>query len=144
MPTIQPTPYSYKYFHYREFEFSLTAQSKGITNSIPPKYFANLDKLVERVLDPAREKFGYPIKVNSGYRSPALNRAVDGAPKSLHLEARAADITPVPPSREGLRRLGVLDVKQWKKLQLSRLYNILETLPHTELIRYPTFIHVAL
>ena len=34
-----------------------------------------------------------PIYVNSGYRSPALNKAVGGASGSMHLSGRAADIT---------------------------------------------------
>lgn len=138
------TPYKYKFFHFREFEFSSTAQSLGIVNSIPPDLFKNLDNLVEKVLDPAREKLGYPIKINSGYRSKQLNKAVDGAKNSYHLQARAADIAPVPPTAMGLRNLGIDNKHQWQKLQLDRLYRILDQLPHTELIRYSTFIHVAL
>lgn len=33
-----------------------------------------------------------PLRIVSGYRSVATNRAVGGAPHSLHLEGKAADI----------------------------------------------------
>jgi hypothetical protein len=52
----------------------------------------NLVTLVEHVLDPLRERWGAPIRVNSGYRCPALNRKVGGVPNSYHLRGMAADI----------------------------------------------------
>ena len=39
-----------------------------------------------------REKASQPIIINSGYRSPQLNRKVGGAPTSNHLTGCAADI----------------------------------------------------
>ena len=45
------------------------------------------------VLDPLREAYGKPIKINSGYRSPALNKAMKGAANSHHMRGMAADIT---------------------------------------------------
>ena len=39
-----------------------------------------------------REAVGMSIKVNSGYRGPALNKRLKGATKSQHLEGQAADI----------------------------------------------------
>ena len=48
--------------------------------------------LIER-LERLRSLIGdRPIRIVSGYRSPASNRAVGGAPRSLHLSGRAADI----------------------------------------------------
>ncbi len=35
---------------------------------------------------------GRPLRIVSGYRSPAYNRAVGGAPNSQHMFGRAADI----------------------------------------------------
>ena len=52
-----------------------------------------LKALVEKILDPLREAWGRPIFVNSGYRSPALNKAVGGVATSHHLRGMAADIT---------------------------------------------------
>ena len=54
---------------------------------------ANIAALVENVLDPAREKFGKPIIVNSGYRCPKHNAAVGGVANSQHTRGEAADIT---------------------------------------------------
>lgn len=40
-----------------------------------------------------QEAFGKQLIVNSGYRSPAYNRSVGGAAKSLHMDGMAVDIT---------------------------------------------------
>jgi hypothetical protein len=39
-----------------------------------------------------RERSGGPVRINSGYRSPQLNKKVGGAPTSNHLTGCAADI----------------------------------------------------
>ena len=49
--------------------------------------------MVEKVLQPVRDLWGKPVQVNSGYRCPALNKAVGGASASQHLTGKAADIT---------------------------------------------------
>lgn len=43
-------------------------------------------------LDKLREKYGKPMKVSSGYRCPAHNKAVGGSPNSRHMTGEAADI----------------------------------------------------
>lgn len=53
----------------------------------------NMEKLIDRVLDPIRSLYGKPITVNSGFRSESLNKAVKGAKNSQHLFGMAADIT---------------------------------------------------
>ena len=115
-----------KHFTLDELTSSATAQRKGIANVPDATATAHLIRLVRQVLDPARSALGKPITVNSGYRCPQLNKAVGGAPKSYHLLGRAADIT-----TNGCNR---------------RLYNILQSLPHTELIweNDGAWIHVAL
>jgi len=40
-----------------------------------------------------RDALGLPIHINSGYRSPAHNKAVGGAKNSQHLLGKAGDIT---------------------------------------------------
>lgn len=60
---------------------------------MPAEVEANIAALVENVLDPAREKFGKPIIVNSGYRCPKHNVAVGGVANSQHTRGEAADIT---------------------------------------------------
>lgn len=81
------------YFTIEELSRSATANRLGIRNWPDPLAKANLEELVENVLDPLREAWGGPIVVNSGYRSRELNIAIGGAPNSHHLQGMAADIT---------------------------------------------------
>lgn len=53
---------------------------------------ANLQTLVTNVLQPVRDMIGGPVKVNSGYRSPAVNHAINGATNSQHCKGEAADL----------------------------------------------------
>jgi hypothetical protein len=92
-----------KYFSLNELVSSETAAARGIDNTPPPYAAARLGVLAERLLDPVRELWGAPLRVDSGYRCPELNRAVGGAAGSQHLSGEAADIT--TGSREGNRRL---------------------------------------
>lgn len=50
-------------------------------------------KRVAATLEQVRELVGKPINVSSGYRSPAVNRAVGGSSASAHMRGLAADIT---------------------------------------------------
>ena len=52
---------------------------------------ANLKRLCVW-LEVLRDKVGHAIVINSGYRSPQLNKKVGGAPTSNHLTGCAADI----------------------------------------------------
>ena len=52
---------------------------------------ANLKRLCEW-LEVLRNKRDHPIVINSGYRSPQLNRKVGGAANSNHLTGCAVDI----------------------------------------------------
>lgn len=54
--------------------------------------YKNIVALIEKLLDPLRAKLGRPIRVTSGYRPSALNKAVGGAANSNHLFGCAADI----------------------------------------------------
>ena len=82
-----------KHFTIAELCKSDTADRKGIDNRCKKEHVANLTALVDNVLDPLREAYGKPIIVNSGFRSPALNKAVGGSATSDHMQGRAADIT---------------------------------------------------
>lgn len=82
-----------KHFTLKEFVKSDTARRLGIDNTPSPQVEERLRQLVDYVLDPLREAYGRPIYVNSGYRCPALNRAVGGVAHSQHLTGEAADIT---------------------------------------------------
>lgn len=82
-----------KYFTIEEMTKSSTATAKHIDNTTNQTAIDNLTKLIEAVLDPLREWYGKPIRVNSGYRCEALNEAIGGSDTSQHRLGEAADIT---------------------------------------------------
>ena len=81
-----------KYFTIAEMVHSDTADRLGIPNRLPKELVFNVQALVDNVLDPLREWYGKPIPVSSGYRCPALNKAVGGVGNSYHLKGMAADL----------------------------------------------------
>lgn len=87
-----------EHFQLSEFTRSATARRRHIDNSIDlsipsgQSVVANLKNLCEQVLEPLRQHFNVPIVISSGYRCPALNRAVGGAVNSQHMTGEAADI----------------------------------------------------
>ena len=85
-----------KYFTISELCHSDVAKKFNIYNEPTAVVADNLVRLVENVLDPLREAYGKPIKVNSGYRSTALNKKVGGVSNSQHKEGKAADIVGTP------------------------------------------------
>ena len=82
------------YFTIKEMIASDTAKKQGIDNTPSEAVKANLQSLITNVLNPVREVYGKPINVSSGYRCPALNKAVGGVDNSQHVEGRAADLVP--------------------------------------------------
>lgn len=82
-----------KNFQLGEFLRSQTAARLGIDNGIEPgsAVEVNLAALAARLLQPIRDGLG-PVHVTSGYRCPALNKAIGGAATSAHSYGRAADI----------------------------------------------------
>lgn len=94
-----------KYFTIRELTKSNTAVRKGINNTPNSIIVNSLTALIDNVLDPLREKWGAPIIVTSGYRCPALNRAVGGASGSQHTKGEAADIRSMSDSRDDNMKL---------------------------------------
>ena len=71
----------------------LTHTTTGLDNKQLSPELDNLKKLAINILEPLRLLYGKPIHVNSGYRSPLVNRKVKGAVHSDHLGGYAADIT---------------------------------------------------
>lgn len=82
-----------RYFTLKELTYSDTASQLGLDNTPGVTESDNLIYLVEKLLDPIRERYGAPIIVTSGYRSPAVNEAVGGVATSQHLRGEAADIS---------------------------------------------------
>lgn len=78
------------HFSLAELTRSQTAIRRGLPNDAPPEVIERMRLLCERVLEPVRRQFG-PVRVLSGYRSPAVNRAVGGAATSQHCKGEAAD-----------------------------------------------------
>ena len=75
-----------------EFEHSPTAINRGIKNSMTEQHLANAIILAREIFEPIRKYRGKPIKINSGYRSFALNRAVGGSRTSQHCTGEAVDL----------------------------------------------------
>ena len=84
----------------------LTKTNTGIANHPNKEVIAALIKLCGNVLQPARDLYGKPIHVTSGYRSPAVNKAVGGVRNSQHILGEAADITAL--SKEENKKLFAL------------------------------------
>jgi zinc D-Ala-D-Ala carboxypeptidase len=81
-----------QHFTLEEMTKSQTGARKGIDNTPGPEVVENLKQLCENVLEKIRANFATPITINSGYRGPALNKAIGGAKNSQHLTGQAADI----------------------------------------------------
>lgn len=118
-----------KYFTIEEMTKSSTATAKHIDNTPNQTAIDNLTKLIEIVLDPLREWYGKPIRVNSGYRCKVLNKAVGSKAKnSQHLYGEATDIT------------------AGSKVENEKLFNyIKDNLPFDQLINESDFswVHVS-
>jgi len=81
------------FFSLKEFTRSSTATRLRIDNTPTEEHFKNLAGLCRHVLTPLRIAVGTPIRISSGYRSPALNKAVKGSSNSQHCAGEAADFT---------------------------------------------------
>lgn len=75
-----------------EFERSDAATNYGIDNSMNSGQLAKAMALAINCFEPIREHLKKPIKVNSGYRSPAVNKRIGGALTSQHSLGEAIDL----------------------------------------------------
>jgi len=82
-----------KHITYNESCFSQTAVAKGIDNRPNVEQLANMKLVAENCFEPLRENFGVPIRVNSFFRSKALNKAIRGVSTSEHCTGNAIDIS---------------------------------------------------
>lgn len=114
-----------KNFTLEELTKSQTAEALKIDNTPAAEQIVNLCALVHHVLQPLRDHYGQPVKISSGYRCQALNKAVGGVSNSQHMRGQAADIkiTGVAPTQ-------IADY-------------IANHLPYDQVILYPTFVHVS-
>jgi zinc D-Ala-D-Ala carboxypeptidase len=83
------------HFSLEEMTDSQTAARKGIPN-VPPvgsPERANLQRTAE-TMEEVRKLLGdKPILISSGYRSPAVNKAVGGSSSSAHMHGLACDFS---------------------------------------------------
>ncbi len=81
-----------KHISYKEGVYSRTAMRRGIKNNPNAEQMENMITIAEEVFEPLRMWVGGPIKINSFFRSPELNKAIGGSSKSQHCLGQAMDI----------------------------------------------------
>ena len=103
-------------FTLKELTKSDTATRLGLDNTPDEQALENLKTLCEMVLQPVRDHYGKSVTVNSAYRSPESNAAVNWSKSSDHCKGMAADIEIVGVANA--------DLAQW----------IMDNLEYTQLI----------
>lgn len=115
-----------KCFRERKQDRCAECRLTGAAHHLPNGVEANIEALVDQVLDPAREAYGKPIYVNSGFRCPLHNKTVGGVTNSQHIAGEASDIHVDTPA---------------ENLRLAKI--IAEQGKFDIMIIHPTFIHVS-
>jgi hypothetical protein len=82
-----------KHITFSEATYSETAVKKGIFNEPDPTQLGNMVTVAMMCFEPLREWYGKPIKINSFFRSDALNKAVGGSKTSQHCKGEAIDMS---------------------------------------------------
>ena len=77
--------------HFTLGEFTKSNSHPEVYNIPSHEAIANMKRVCEW-LEVLRERYGAPIIINSGYRSPQLNKAIHGVAGSNHMTGCAADI----------------------------------------------------
>lgn len=99
-----------EHFMLEEFVFSDVAERLKIDNTPSTQIVECLKQLCLQILEPARSALGQ-LKINSGYRSPVLNRYVGGSDTSGHKLGYCADVTPLACSKMDFAKWVVKNVK---------------------------------
>ena len=120
-------------FTLRELTKSDTATRLGIDNTPDEQALENLKTLCDMVLQPVRDHFGKSVTVNSAYRSPESNAAVNGSKSSDHCKGMAADIEIVGVANA--------DLAQWIMDNLDYTQLILEF--YTQCVPDSGWVHVS-
>jgi len=81
-----------KHISYKEGVYSRTATRLGIKNNPNAEQMESMITIAEEVFEPLRMWVGGPIKINSFFRSPELNKAIGGSGKSQHCHGQAIDL----------------------------------------------------
>jgi lysozyme len=105
-----------RYFDADEVFYRGARDARLQLNSDPPRSLWPSLLAVTKVADEARHRLGRPLRINSGYRNAAYNRAIGGASASIHMRGGALDLSGSPATlhkiltemrREGLFRGGI-------------------------------------
>lgn len=78
-------------FTFGEFLRSEVAVRHGLDNTPSATALANILTVLAPGLQRIRDELVVPVQITSGYRAPAVNKAVGGAPSSQHQLGLAAD-----------------------------------------------------
>mgnify|MGYP003647746881 FL=1 len=81
-----------KHISYKEGVYSRTATRLGVNNDPEDMEVYRMSLIAEEVFEPLRAWVGGPIKINSFFRSPELNKAIGGSTKSQHCQGQAIDL----------------------------------------------------
>ena len=81
-----------KHISDREGVYSITATRLGIDNKPNVEQLDNMKTLAKKIFEPLRIYTNGPIKINSFFRSPKLNKAIGGSTKSQHCKGQAIDL----------------------------------------------------
>lgn len=116
-----------KHFKFNEFVYSKVAEREGIRNVPDHLQYRNILELAEQMERIHEVCSAETIVITSGFRSPALNRAVGGVAGSHHCEGHACDFDLIG------------------EHTLDECYNIIKStiFNYDQLILYPSFIHIS-
>ena len=111
-----------QHFSLSEFTRSDVATRLGIDNSPTEEHLANLKLICEKVLEPVRSHFNKPVRINSGYRSMALNKAINPATSTVdrlskHCLGQAVDFE--------IDGVSNYDVASWAKDHLPEYHQVI-------------------
>ena len=81
-----------KHCRYKEGVYSITSIRRGIDNTPNNEQLDNMKLIAEKIFEPLRAYVGGPIRINSFFRCPELNKAIGGSSKSQHCKGQAMDI----------------------------------------------------
>jgi len=84
-----------EHISYKEGVYSITALRLGLNNDPTKAHLTNMELLAEKIFEPLRKHVNGPIKINSFYRGPELNKAIGGSANSQHCKGQAMDIDDV-------------------------------------------------
>jgi hypothetical protein len=85
-----------RYFDADEVFFRGARDARLQLNTDPPRALWPSLLAVVKVADEARHRLGRSLRIGSAYRSPAYNRAISGASRSIHVQGGALDLSGSP------------------------------------------------